>query len=54
MKIITFYINAKISWLAIKYNPGTFLSASPSIVYVFPLPVYPYAKQVHFALLKAA
>lgn len=39
---------------ASKYKPGTFDYKSPSIVYVFPLPVWPYAKQVTLALLKAA
>ena len=37
-----------------RYNPGIDPSEGPIIVKVLPLPVYPYAKQVVFAPLKAS
>lgn len=43
-----------ISYVANTYKPGTLVAMSPSIVCVFPLPVYPYAKHVVFDFLKAA
>ena len=42
-----------ISYAANKYIPEIYLFGSPIIVYVFPLPVYPYAKHVTFDLLNA-